>query len=565
MPREHRTPCQRREQPALRRQVINQLAGNHEDGAGIERQEADVQVGPPDEYGSITPRERERQEPHALVGPPGSLDQGQDSMTPRQRAVDVARKHMKVARTDVELHQAVHTLAFALGATRVEEGTLKALHAVLFQMDHPLMSDKEAFTSKGASLSNFKKWRRAVLDAQLGREKGAALTYEYYTPARPRRVRQPERQLSCQPSCQPSQQLQTDVRPTPGPAGPLPAPAGSVYNSTSVTQATVRERPAPHPHLQQYAPSRMSHSRTRHPHPYAPPEWRVRQEACPPPLPGRVKEPFRVASWKHRAPGKISAPPTPACLSAKAAMPPPPPRAPARLSPTAKAEAERFVSQSLETPDTLELMTTDEAIDMVMPLIQPQVQPASPCSTARARAETAEGSTPAQNSKEGKGKSYYTDLLQNELDRFAAAEELQPTTIEAAMPPPPPLTVAPPSRRSATGAWPRETPIVLAIVSPMETPNELPIAIPIDIKPMPLDLSPPPPLLPSPQTRLASPGAPPPALAPATAEPPATAAPFRASELLARAAEFRTQASELLTRVAEFRSSLMESNSALPA
>ena len=271
-----------------------------------------------------------------------------------------------------------------------------------------------------------------------------------------------------------------------------------------------------------------------------------------------------MASWEqHRAPGKISAPPTPACLSAKAAMPPPPPRAPARLSPTAKAEAERFVSQSLETPDTLELMTTDEAIDMVMPLIQPQVQPASPCSTARARAETAEASTPAQNSKEGKGKSYYTDLLQNELDRFAAAEELQPTTIEAAMPPPPPLTVAPPSRRSATGAWPRETPIVLAIVSPMETPNELPIAIPIDIKPMPLDLSPPPPLLPSPQTRLASPGAPPPALAPATAEPlPATAAPFRASELLARAAEFRTQASELLSRVAALRS-VMESNSAL--
>ena len=465
-------------------------------------------------------------------------------MTPRQRAVDVARKHMKVGRTDVELHQAVHTLAFALGATRVEEGTLKALHAVLFQMDHPLMSDKEAFTSKGASLSNFKRWRRAVLDAQLGREKEAALTYEYYTPARPRRVRQPERQLSCQPSCQPSQQLQTDVRPTPGPAGPLPAPAGSVYNSTSVTQATVRERPAPHPHLQQYAPSRMSHSRTRHPHPYAPPEWRVRQEACPPPLPGRVKEPFRVASWEqHRAPGKISAPPTPACLSAKAAMPPPPPRAPARLSPTAKAEAERFVSQSLETPDTLELMTTDEAIDMVMPLIQPQVQPASPCSTARARAETAEASTPAQNSKEGKGKSYYTDLLQNELDRFAAAEELQPITtlIEAAMPPSPPPTMAPPAVRSATGSLQKE----------------------IDIKPMPLDLRPPPPLLPSPQTRLAPTGAPFPALAPATAEPlPSTAAPFRASELLTRAAEFRTQASELLSRVAALRS-VMESNSAL--
>ena len=59
-------------------------------------------------------------------------------MTPKQRAVDVARQHMKIARTDVELHQAAHTLALALGATRVEEGTIKALHAALVQMDHPL-------------------------------------------------------------------------------------------------------------------------------------------------------------------------------------------------------------------------------------------------------------------------------------------------------------------------------------------------------------------------------------------------------------------------------------------
>ena len=545
-----------------RRQVINQLARHDEDGAGIERQEPNVPVGPPDEHESITPRQQERQEPHTLVGPPGRFDHGQDSMTPRQqRAVDVARQHMKIARTDVELHQAVHTLALALGATRVEEGTLKALHAVLFQMDHPMMSDKDAYTSKGASLSNFKKWRRAVLDAQLSREKETALTYEY-TPARPRRVRKPSRQLSCQPSCQPSsQQLQTDARPTPGPAEP--PPAGSVYNSTSVTQATVREWRDPHPHLQQYAPSRMNHSRTRHPHPYAPPEWRIRQEACPPPLSGRVKEPFRVAaraSWEqHRAPGKMAAPPAQACLSAKAAMPPPPPRAPARLSPrTAKAEAERFVSQSLHT-DTLENMTADEAIEMVMPLMQPQVQPASPCSTARARAET-EGLTPVQTSKEGKGKSHYTDILQDELDRFAAAEELQPTTIEAAMPPPPPPTVALPAVCSATGALP----IVLPIETPNVLPNAMPIVFPIDIKPMPWDLSPPPQLLPSPQTRLAPPGAPPPALAPATAEPlPATAAPFRASELLTRAAEFRTQASELLTRAAALRS-LMEGNSALP-
>ena len=50
-----------------------------------------------------------------------------------------------------------------------------------------------------------------VLHAQLSREKVAALTYEYYTPARPRRVRQPSGQLSCQPSCR-QQQLQTETR-----------------------------------------------------------------------------------------------------------------------------------------------------------------------------------------------------------------------------------------------------------------------------------------------------------------------------------------------------------------
>ena len=548
-----------------RRQVIDRLAWNHENSAGIERQEPNVPAGqPPDEHNSITSRQPERQEPNTLVDPPGSLGHGQDSMTPRQRAVDVARRQMKIARTDVELQQAVHTLALALGATRVEEGTIKALQAALVQMDHPLMSDKEAYTSKGASLSNFKKWRRALLAAQLGREKEAALTYK---PARPRRVGQPERQLSCQPSsCQPLQQLRTDAQPTQGPAKPSPVPAGSVYNSTSVTQATVQERPVPHPHLQRYTPSRMSHSHTCHPRPYAPLECGTRQDACPPLLPSQVKEQLRVAtraSWEqHRAACKMPAPPAPACLSAKAAMPPPPPRAPKRLSPTAKAAAERFVSQSLDTQDTLENMTADEAIDIVMPLMQPQVQPASPCSTARARAET-ERSTPVQTCKEGTGKSHYTDLLQDELDRFAAAEELQPTTIEAAMPPPPSHTMPAPAVRSATGSLPNEMPIVLPIETPNVLHNAMPIVFPIDIKPMPLDPSPPPPLLPSPQTRLAHPGAPPRTLDPATAEPlPPAAAPFCASELLTRAAEFRTQASELLSRVAALRS-VMESNSAL--
>jgi len=95
-------------------------------------------------------------------------------VTPRQRAVDVARKHIKIARTDVELQQAVHTLALALGATRVEEGTIKALHAALVQMDHPLMSDKEAYTSKGASLSNFNKVATGVAGRSAGAREGSS-------------------------------------------------------------------------------------------------------------------------------------------------------------------------------------------------------------------------------------------------------------------------------------------------------------------------------------------------------------------------------------------------------
>ena len=59
-------------------------------------------------------------------------------------------------------------LAVALGANRTEGGTIKALHAVLLQLDRPGMNDIEAYTSTGASMSNFKKWRRRVLNAQLG-------------------------------------------------------------------------------------------------------------------------------------------------------------------------------------------------------------------------------------------------------------------------------------------------------------------------------------------------------------------------------------------------------------
>ena len=120
---------------------------------------------------------RERQEPHLPVGPPvapscccqlpGSLDHGQDSKASRLQALHVARQSLQISRTDVEIFQVLRNLSLALGSTRTESGTIKAVHAVLLQLDRPGKSEKDAYTYTGASLSNFKKWRRRVHHAQL--------------------------------------------------------------------------------------------------------------------------------------------------------------------------------------------------------------------------------------------------------------------------------------------------------------------------------------------------------------------------------------------------------------
>ena len=119
---------------------------------------------------------RQYQEPHLPVvlpvGPscgqlPGSLDHGQGSMTPRQQALQVARQSLQITRTDVDIFKVIRTLCLALGSTRTESGTVKAVHAVLLQLDRPGMSEKEAYTSTGASMSTFKKWQRRVRYAQL--------------------------------------------------------------------------------------------------------------------------------------------------------------------------------------------------------------------------------------------------------------------------------------------------------------------------------------------------------------------------------------------------------------
>ena len=109
----------------------------------------------------------DRQEAHIPVGPQESLDHGQDSMTPRQWALHVARERMQIACTDVEIKQVFLTLAKALGASKVEDGSIKALHAVLLKLERPEMSDKEAYSSTGASKSNFKRWRKQVQHARF--------------------------------------------------------------------------------------------------------------------------------------------------------------------------------------------------------------------------------------------------------------------------------------------------------------------------------------------------------------------------------------------------------------
>ena len=101
--------------------------------------------------------------------PPVSLEGQSSNMssTQQQQALHVARDRLKAAGSDLEVYRVVRTLAMALGASRIEGGTITALHAVLLQLERPGMSCDEARASTGASMSNFKKWQRRVHQARL--------------------------------------------------------------------------------------------------------------------------------------------------------------------------------------------------------------------------------------------------------------------------------------------------------------------------------------------------------------------------------------------------------------
>jgi hypothetical protein len=116
----------------------------------------------PDVLGSTPARKdrsgSEREESHLA-------NHGKVGMTRGQQALYVARHRMQISCTDAEINQLVQTLALALGATRPENATLKALFAVLVHLNRPDMSAQEVCASTGASLTNLKRWRNRVLNA----------------------------------------------------------------------------------------------------------------------------------------------------------------------------------------------------------------------------------------------------------------------------------------------------------------------------------------------------------------------------------------------------------------
>ena len=95
-----------------------------------------------------------------------SLDHGQGTTTPGQQALHAARQCMRRSHTDAEKYQVVRTLALALGSKHPAAGTIKALEAVLMLLERPEMSDEEAYTFTGASLTNLKRWRKQVQSLQ---------------------------------------------------------------------------------------------------------------------------------------------------------------------------------------------------------------------------------------------------------------------------------------------------------------------------------------------------------------------------------------------------------------
>lgn len=84
-----------------------------------------------------------------------------------QEALEHARSVMRADGTEGQINSGLKTLALALGAHRAEQGTVKALRAVVNQVNTPSLSDRQAWSAAGASKSNFMKWKRRVHNTML--------------------------------------------------------------------------------------------------------------------------------------------------------------------------------------------------------------------------------------------------------------------------------------------------------------------------------------------------------------------------------------------------------------
>ena len=131
---------------------------------------------------------------HELAGSLGCSQSNTNCLTSNgvptsEQALLIARRDILVAEGQIHVHRVVRTLGMALGATRMEVGSIRALHAVLLQQARPWpgMNDGEAYRSTGASRSNFAKWRRRVQHIQsAGGAGGSAVSstsFEHLPPS----------------------------------------------------------------------------------------------------------------------------------------------------------------------------------------------------------------------------------------------------------------------------------------------------------------------------------------------------------------------------------------------
>ena len=108
-----------------------------------------------------------------------------DGVPTPEQALLIARRDILIAEDQIHVHRVVRTLGMALGSTRMEAGSIRALHTVLLQQARPGMNDGEAYRSTGASRSNFAKWRRRVqhIQSAAGGSAVSSTSFEHLPPS----------------------------------------------------------------------------------------------------------------------------------------------------------------------------------------------------------------------------------------------------------------------------------------------------------------------------------------------------------------------------------------------